>query len=1330
MNEQEQMLAAVERKMFGASQLEPFRLARFAVLGRLGSGSAGLVFRAYDPELDRAVAIKILRPGDGRRLNSLRARDRFVREARSVAKFDHPNVISIYDVGTFDLADIAAHLDPRPGQALSGEGIFIVMELVEGQNLGAWILEEGRTWRDVVRVFVEAGRGLAAAHDAGIVHRDFKPENVLLRRREDGTVDVKVADFGLAVSLSDGRPSVSEDAPSIDEGPDGSTDENQQTTSPRVDRLTQTGMVLGTPVYMAPEQHRGEEPRAASDQYAFCTALYLALFGRLPYEGSNWTELYEAKMRAPLRFPDAAVPRWLKRVLERGLAADPSRRFPDMRKLLVALDTDRVRTLRRWGGAIALPLGLAGIAWGTSLALQPGTVELAVTASGQPLTEFVVDIDARRHELDAAGRVQLSPGRHIIEVTAPDHERAVELVEIDRGETHRLSIDLVHETGRIDLEVQPRGGMVLIDGVDRGSRLVDFPVDTGRHEVVVRYLGHYDERFEIEVAADQRIEKFVALREAVAWTQPRSGVTGALSFVGDVDGDGFGDVMHRHFRTLSLYDPWAAQQLWSETLPEASRVWAADVDRDGNVEIVIAISSEDGTLLEVRDAALVAGKPKPRWTRTLRSEALDTSSVIGVAIEDLDGDGALDLLAAPTNPPRIVGLRGHDGAALFDRALDDEPLAFTAADGPNGRRVYVLGPRALHAFDAANASPAWEVPIRTASRVHSGDASELERVGLDGSGFRSHVLTAVTRTDGKPPDVAVLGVTASGEPHLEVRAAEGGDLRWTTTGANLPWMRRALDVDGDRIADLLLHVPSGGGHYELRSGASGTRLWSGAERQAARVLQWGDDAVLVTFDEDTLQVLQHRNGAVETIARRQLALAEVHRTFDWNGDGREELVVSGGDDTMQFLARDLSLVASVPLQIRPLRVADPVDADRDGALDLLLEARGPTVLRGSKVRWSREFTDAVRGAPAPFDADGDGALELAVTGDVEGRQGFFVLRAATGEFVVGPRENAGGNAIRGPVPLQRRDGGTDFVFQIDRWLVRHRGDTGEMVGRVAIPLAYARPAVHDIDGDGALEAITVDWAEPGNIYVVDADTMQTERMLPLPGGGWGQPNIADFTGDGVLDLAATRHDGTVMLYDTAEWNEHWSTSTGARLAFGVTPVQRSGSAADIVVAPSDESGVVLYLSGKTGEVLWRREHRGSGRSRPLARDVDGDGEPEIFAAGLRGVVSRLTTAGDVQWSTDVTAVDGTRPNPSGPPALSDLDRDGTFELMTGWEDGTMRVFDASDGTLEWVFHTDGEIEAPPVAVDVDGDGVEEVVVASHDRQLYCVEHRAASSKRN
>jgi outer membrane protein assembly factor BamB len=111
-----------------------------------------------------------------------------------------------------------------------------------------------------------------------------------------------------------------------------------------------------------------------------------------------------------------------------------------------------------------------------------------------------------------------------------------------------------------------------------------------------------------------------------------------------------------------------------------------------------------------------------------------------------------------------------------------------------------------------------------------------------------------------------------------------------------------------------------------------------------------------------------------------------------------------------------------------------------------------------------------------------------------------------------------------------------------------------------------------------------------------------------------------------------------------------------------------------------------------------------------------------------GVVSRLSIAGDVQWSTAVIAIDGTRPDPSGPVALADLESDGTLELLTGWEDGTMRVFDASEGTPEWVFRTQGEIEAPPVAVDVDGDGVEEVVVASHDRSLYCLDHRVASPK--
>jgi serine/threonine protein kinase len=226
------------------------QVGRYVLLDAVGSGGMGVVYAAYDPELDRKVAIKLLRFD---RLGSEageRDRLRLQREAQAIARLSHPNVVHVYDVGTF------------------GDQVFVAMEFVAGRTLRQWAEEEPRPWREVVDRFALAGRGLAAAHAAGLIHRDFKPDNVLLG--DDGRV--RVVDFGLA------RPAGQQPAPEGERTPSGGT---------LAHPLTEWGVVVGTPAYMAPEQLRGEASDERSDQLSFCVSLYETLYGERPFPGGS-----------------------------------------------------------------------------------------------------------------------------------------------------------------------------------------------------------------------------------------------------------------------------------------------------------------------------------------------------------------------------------------------------------------------------------------------------------------------------------------------------------------------------------------------------------------------------------------------------------------------------------------------------------------------------------------------------------------------------------------------------------------------------------------------------------------------------------------------------------------------------------------------------------------------------------------------------------------------------------------------------------------------------------------------------------------------------------
>ncbi|MDC0708676.1 serine/threonine-protein kinase [Stigmatella sp. ncwal1] len=376
------------------------QVGRYILLKQLGKGGMGVVYAAYDPDLDRKVALKLLQSNGG--TDSEEARARLLREAQAMARVSHPNVIPIFDVGVW------------------GDQVFLAMEIVDGGTLASWLKEQPRSWREVLERFLAAGQGLQAAHAAGLVHRDFKPANVLVSRAGR----VFVTDFGLARKVGQDK---AEPLP-----------EEAQRMLPPDNRmlettLTETGLVMGTPNYMSPEQFRDAELDARSDQFSFCVALYWGLYRQRAFEpasmrsyatsgpqpGTERTEPMRGT-QAPLvgkssnvpsdiiREPprEVKVPAWVRDVVMRGLSLEPGSRFASMQELLEALSQERRQIQRRkWAvAACTAGVGLAVVAggvyqqsqvcagsgamveevWG---AAQRQVMEAAFVATGRPLAK-------------------------------------------------------------------------------------------------------------------------------------------------------------------------------------------------------------------------------------------------------------------------------------------------------------------------------------------------------------------------------------------------------------------------------------------------------------------------------------------------------------------------------------------------------------------------------------------------------------------------------------------------------------------------------------------------------------------------------------------------------------------------------------------------------------------------------------------------------------------------------------------------------------------------------------------------------------------------------
>jgi tetratricopeptide (TPR) repeat protein len=306
-----------------------------------------VVFLAQDPDLARPVAIKLLR------IQGEHGRTRLRREAQAVAKIQHPNVIAVHEVGTHE------------------DRVYLVMEYVDGGTLRDWVQAETRSWEEVLEVYRQAARGLMAAHRAGLVHRDFKPDNVLIGR--DGRV--RVTDFGIV---------------GVSGAPEPTREDIEAAVDDVAARLTRTGAILGTPAYMPPEQYDAESADARSDQFAFCVSLYEALFGERPHEGDTVGSLLQSMQSGEVRaLRETDVPPRIVDAIMKGLRPAPGERHASMAEMLAAITPETKAA--RWPWLVAAA-GVVGV----------GAVTYALGGGGQTTTQPVFDCGDARAEFAAS----------------------------------------------------------------------------------------------------------------------------------------------------------------------------------------------------------------------------------------------------------------------------------------------------------------------------------------------------------------------------------------------------------------------------------------------------------------------------------------------------------------------------------------------------------------------------------------------------------------------------------------------------------------------------------------------------------------------------------------------------------------------------------------------------------------------------------------------------------------------------------------------------------------------------------------------------------------
>ena len=1234
--ELERSRATIRQALF--AQPPPRQLGRYVLLKRIGSGGNGVVYSAVDTELGRKVAVKVL-------IRSSRTwRARFAEEARTLAALRHPNIVQIYDIGESD------------------DTVFIAMEYVDGVTLRRWVCDGKPGHGELLGVLMGAARGLAYAHAQGLVHRDFKPDNVMV----DAEGTARILDFGLAKRYG----SIEQESPPEE-------DLAVPTEAPR----TGTGLVMGTRGYIAPERMGGKEVDARSDQFSFCVTAFESLFGHRPFhdcvDARSGKPAYE---RVPSGRERVSIPRYLDRVISKGLSLDPSQRFPSMNALIRAVEHPPLRRVQRVALITLIVAGVFAVVRFFLALLEPGYVQLVANDADTPVEQFDLFVDGEQVEHDA-GRAAVRPGTHVLSVRAPNTKEAFRSVEVTRGGETTIELALQPLTGTLDVDLEPRSGSISIDGVDYGSRVRNLELRTGRHQVKVRNEGSYSRWTDLELSQDDRQSLFFTLPAARLWAHPFTGVNEGTRIVRVAQRQPL--VLHRHFHRVHAFDPATGDKLWNVVSPTNARHLDAeiDVDDDGIVDLVFAYHHDDDGVHVVRAEAWSFGTEQASllWARSSPS---NSKKVVDVRL--LERPGGVALLVAEDTELHELSLEGRWRATT---PLPEEAIAVGSTSDPQACcAVFVATATRIGRFDARDRlspTPEWLLPRAT------GRETEVDRPlwVRDNRGNTELILLQADSV-----------VTWNGENGREL------------------W-KRTLDP-----ATRVFPTRTTPGRVVVNTVSSGSVLdsWSGEMVFETRHGPLGRDAflgnavILPSAGAGRLHLHDVTDGALVADHPFDLAPVTVGAvSLDWNGDETPEILVGGRRGLAVYDER--GLVAEITELGSPTLVAAHEDLDGDGLPDLLLADNGPKVLAGSRVLWHRGATDAFRSTPLVGDFDGDGAAEVIVFAAIEGEFGLHALDARTGALR-GTAPGSDPRNIRAPLAWSV---GTEahFVFMSgDHGLVRSGLGATAPHSWTPVSFGYATPLRVNLDGRPGDEVLVAGW-DPGSLSAYSPHREAMLWSVELPTAVWATPRTLRAPPDGPTHVVIADMQGRVMLIEGTTGRELWRRELGCPLPKAplLADWDRDGRL-EIIVTSCDD----LVVLSSDGEIVETFSGLGNAHSRPVMVDDGGNGQASLLVGTTDARAVAMSADGTESWSRSLSRHEAA--SVSSPVVLADPDRDGHPEAFFTTTDGRLTVIDVATGEELWHFDMPGgeTIEATVVSYDVDGDGREEIVVAGHNRRIFCL----------
>ncbi|MEK7866087.1 MAG: protein kinase [Planctomycetota bacterium] len=1233
----------------------PRRLGPYVLLDELGHGGMGVVYRARHENLGTPCAVKVLIAGEHA---SLEAIVRFQREAASVARMGkHPNIVTVFDLGQ------------------EGGLAYYAMEYVEGVSLRRAMAERDLTSEETASLVEKVARALHFAHTHGIVHRDVKPENVVMR---DG--EPQVMDFGLAHEI-------------------GSNE-----------RLTLAGQVMGTLAYMAPEQARGDVAAtdARTDVYSLGGVLYELLTGFPPHRGKTIAAVMPLILRGDIVAPRrlrAEVPKDLETICMKALSLDPARRYqtaeafaddlarwtrrePILARRVGLPRRARLFVTRHKAASAAAAVVLAVFATlGAAWYATPGTLRLAVTPAGAD-----VRIDGRPA---SAGDVRLAAGGHAVVISAPDHASESREVLIERRGTKELTVALRHDEGTLFAECPVPDAMIDIGKKSFGRRVPDQAIETGRHRLVAWAPGHFEKEAEVEVRRDARTSAYFWLDSGVLWTRDAPSTSSPAHIVPDTNGDGCPDLFEQELSRLVLYSGRDGAELWSMSEGISSDTWIAPLPILGPVGEVWRVSSSGSDDLLVLDLGK-SGRVATLW-RWHREGGGGTVSVRGCpeAIPDITDDGEPDVAYAASDGALFL-LDGASGREVARTVLPTRVPKVLSIDGgrlfwftasPQDRAVKVGSLR------LKGLSIEWERDLDPDAGIlpYPGQADEEVELAVILSSSRCGVLDARTGVDRWSVPVPVQG-----KPSLaDIVESKGGE-------AVLP----LLGKGGEMVV------------LDLRDGHVLWRVPSGVLWLHKPVHGW--DLVLYRTDAG-LEARGQRGGEL----RWGLAGSSIDTCpADLDGDGQEELIVSieGTGLRCVDMAGRVRWTLRTEGNVRAKGVIPDVDGRGNPGIPVTSSRTMVGVLRPPRVLWERRAQEPLQATPLVLACDGRPCVVQ--LGRWAGLKDLACFDGATGDERWSSTE--WGEPNRAPAVCDwDRDGRADiaWVFR-PRSAGEHsaqgvaflRGTDGAALATFKLeqPVGslYAVPVAIDLNGDGVCDLACQEW-DTQQVRAVDGRTGATLWRYAMAESSMGGMAAADLDMDGAPEVVAPSLDGFVHAIHGRDGTPLWDAKVGGSRSPPTLADLNGDGTTDVMLITVE--GRLHALDGRTGATIWNDLQGAEAMGRPAVASVKGVGMVILAPLGSAGVEAFSWPGKDLIWRTPegmgVTAS----------PVVSDLDGDGKEEVVVGTIAGEMWVLDLATGARLWGWKLgDAVIEADPAVADLDGDGSKDILIASQARTLTAI----------